>query len=588
MENRWHNQVVLFDPERRVWLLFSQPVGIITAYNVADVPGAIQAVENATGAGGLHAAGFISYEAAPAFDAALETHPPSTDFPLVWFGLYDAPSRTSLGKAAVEGGGIRQPGLWTPGIPRDEYVRGITAVRQAIEEGETYQVNYTFRMHGRIDEPSGQFFARLVAGQQASGAAYVNTGRHAICSASPELFYELADGVIRARPMKGTARRGLAAEQDLAFAEELRRCPKNRAENLMIVDMIRNDIGRIARPGSVLTPRLFSIERYPTVWQMTSTVQAETQAPLGEQLRALFPCASITGAPKVQTMRIIRALESTPRKVYTGAIGHVAPGGRVRFNVAIRTVLLDLQTRQAEYGVGGGIVWDSTAQSEYEECMMKARVLTDERPSFLLLETMLWTPEDGWFLLDLHRDRLLASAECFSIPVTQHRFDAYLKDVSGELSDAGRSRIRLLLDRSGAFSHECFPLEAPSADTPVTVRLAGESVDSANRFLYHKTTHREVYNQARERWGSGVDDVLLWNERGELMEMTIGNVVVELDGCMLTPPVSAGLLAGTYRRWLLDKGEIHEAALTQDHLSRATTIFRINSIRGRQRVQIVL
>jgi para-aminobenzoate synthetase/4-amino-4-deoxychorismate lyase len=350
----------------------------------------------------------------------------------------------------------------------------------------------------------------------------------------------------------------------------------------MIVDMIRNDLGRIARVGSVRVPELFTIEKYPTLWQMTSTVTAQTTAPLTEILKALFPCASITGAPKVSTMQIIAALETTPRRVYTGCIGHIAPNRRASFNVAIRTTWIDRATSMAEYGIGGGIVWDSTSADEYAEALLKARVLTEAPPAFSLLETMRWTPAEGFFLREKHIHRLLDSADYFDFPIpSKAALEAFLDEIASRFTSP--QRVRLMLTKDGELRYEAQALQPNAPQPPLKAALARQPIHSANPFLFHKTTHRDVYETARRDF-PGFDDVLLYNERGELTEFTLGNLLVRIDGRLYTPPLACGLLPGTLRAYLLETGQAEERIIRCEELSACTEIFRINSVRGMQKV----
>ena len=378
--------------------------------------------------------------------------------------------------------------------------------------------------------------------------------------------------------MKGTVERGRTTTEDKEQVEWLRHSEKNRAENVMIVDMIRNDLGRIARFGSVHVPSLLEVERYPTLLQMTSTVEARSDAPLDAILAALFPCASITGAPKVRTMQLIARLEGGPRGVYTGAIGFLAPGRRARFNVAIRTVLVDRSAGQASYGVGSGIVWDSDADAEYAECRLKAQVLGRRFPDFDLLETMRWTAADGVARRERHLARLAGSAEYFGFAVDLGAVRSRLADLDlVELPDPGR--LRLLAGRREELRLEVYPLELPTAPGPVRLGLAREAVDADDVFLYHKTTHRVVYEQALAG-RSDCDDVLLWNQRGELTETTTANVILSLDNRLVTPPVASGLLAGVLRAELLEIGAVQEQVLRVDDLARCQAIYLVNSLRG--------
>jgi para-aminobenzoate synthetase/4-amino-4-deoxychorismate lyase len=368
----------------------------------------------------------------------------------------------------------------------------------------------------------------------------------------------------------------LTYSSDRQQAAWLSHSEKNRAENVMIVDMIRNDLGKIARTGTVNVTQLFNLEPYPTLWQMTSSVSCQTTAPLPEIMRSLFPCASITGAPKPQTMQIIAELEDTPRRIYTGAIGFIAPERRSQFSVAIRTVLIDKTQQRAEYGVGGGIVWDSTAAAEFEECCTKAKVLTQPPPEFSLLETLLWTAESNYFLLDLHLQRLSDSASYFSFPIDVEEIRRQLMQITEQMT-SDRYKVRLLVSRQGDLTCDWQPLAKPSKE-PLRITISPAPIDSNHVFLYHKTTHRQVYQQA-QRSHPDFDDVLLWNEKGELTESCIANLVVELEGQYYTPPVSCGLLAGTMRSSLLEQGMIQERVILLQELQQCSRIFLVNSVR---------
>jgi para-aminobenzoate synthetase/4-amino-4-deoxychorismate lyase len=585
--------IFLQDHQHGRWLIFRNPVHLYEIHRPDEVTAALREIERATQERGLWAAGFLSYEAAPAFDPALQSYPPA-DLPLLYFGLYPKPEPIPYSVFHNDPSISTLPspipntqhaprntqytfGDWQPSIKRDVYNQAIAEIKEHIAAGDTYQVNYTFRLHSSFEGNAWGLFLDLIQKQQGHYAAYADTGRYAICSASPELFFRLDGRTLTSRPMKGTARRGRTLAEDQAQSDWLRHSEKNQAENVMIVDMIRNDLGRIATTGSVYVPSLFDVERYPTLWQMTSTVTAESDAPITGILSALFPCASITGAPKVRTMRIINRLETTPRGVYTGCIGYIAPNRQAQFNVAIRTVTINRQTGQAEYGVGGGIVWDSTAETEYEECRLKARVLLEKRPSFDLLETMLWTPAEGYFLLDYHLRRLAESAEYFGYPLIMAEVRDYLMSAARSFGTRPH-RVRLLLPADGALRLEGTLLDTADPPQPTRLGLAQNPVDSSNVLLYHKTTHRQPYDDARAQ-RPNCDDVLLYNERGEITESTLANIVVRLDGVWYTPPVTCGLLPGTYRAWLLDQGQIQERVISLDEVKTAAAIALINSVR---------
>jgi para-aminobenzoate synthetase/4-amino-4-deoxychorismate lyase len=470
-----------------------------------------------------------------------------------------------------------------PTLTRSEYERALCAIHEAIAAGEVYQVNFSFRLRAPFAGDLLPLFWQLYECQPVPYAAYLDTGAHAIASLSPELFFALDGERIATRPMKGTAPRGLTLADDLQQAARLTQCPKNRAENLMIVDMARNDLGRIAHIGSVRVPRLFEAERYATLWQMTSTVVAYTDAPLSEIFRALFPAASITGAPKIRATHVIDALERAPRGVYTGAIGVVLPDRRAQFNVAIRTLHHDKARGQLQYGVGSGVVWDSEQVAEYAECLAKAQVLFAPRPAFELLETLLWRRGRGYFLLEAHLKRLRDSACYFDFVVDADAVRRQLLTVAEGFTEP-RYRVRLRVNRRGQAQVEYAPLLPERRAWRVA--LAQQPVNPREVFLYHKTTHRQVYERALAA-RPDCDDVLLWNTHGELTESTRANVVARLDGRYYTPPVECGLLAGVYRGHLLQRGLLRERVLTINDLRRAEAIYLINAVRGWIRVELV-
>ncbi len=566
-------EVVLQIGQRSGWLRLSNPIEIIDAHALDEVTAGFRAIEAAVDRG-LYAAGFITYEAAPAFDSALRVRA-SSALPLLWFGLYDRIETIDL--PAGPDRPAYSLGEWAATVPWAEYERSIDTIKNHIAAGNTYQVNYTYRLRAPFHGAAWDFFLTLAHRQPVGYAAYVDTGRYAICSASPELFFQLSGRDLRSKPMKGTAARGRTLAEDRANRQWLYHSEKNRAENVMIVDMVRNDMGRVAEIGSISVSGLFAIERYPTVLQMTSTVTSRTDAPLMDVMTALFPCASITGAPKVRTMDIIAELETTPRGAYTGCIGYLAPGRQAQFNVAIRTATIDRDIDQAEYGVGGGIVWDSDAADEYRECEIKTRVLMQARPTFDLLESLLWTPDEGYFLRDRHWQRLADSAEYFDIPLDRLAIEAQLDSLSSTLVRVAH-KIQVRVSLQGAATVSATPLSQIPLPQPMRVTLAAQPVDSADPFLFHKTTQRSVYEVARAA-RPGYDDVILWNEQGEITESTIANVVIDLDGELLTPPLACGLLPGTYRAWLIDRRVIHEQVISIAEIKSARRIYLINSVR---------
>ena len=584
------NDVLLRDPARGCWLLFRRPVHILVANCAEEVIPVLQQLDRSVNNLGLYAAGFIAYEAAPGFDPALSAKPAST-FPLVWFGLYEKPEVLSKSPIAL----TDQPGgpfpTWSASITRQEYDAAIANVKAAIAKGETYQVNYTYRLAASFDTDPLAFFYELVRAQNAPYAALIDTGSFMLCSASPELFFSLDGALITSRPMKGTASRGRTLQEDLEQRSWLRHSAKNQAENVMIVDMVRNDIGRIARIGSVQVPELYTVEKFPTVWQMVSTVIGETDAELSEIFSALFPPASITGAPKVRTMEIIEDLETSARHIYTGCIGFISPERKAQFNVAIRTVLIDKSTCRAEYGTGGGITWDSVDAAEFEECQTKAKILTTRIPHFSLLESILWSPEGGFFLLEYHLKRLEDSANYFSFPVDLRAVRTHLAGLAGSLG-AHSVKVRLLINEDGKITTQVENLPPPDEKRPLRACLAPAPIDSADPFLYHKTTHRQIYERARQSCppdqAGPWDEVILWNENGEITEACSANIIVEIDGELVTPPVACGLLPGTYRAWLLEQGKIKEKVIRLEDLSRVSRLYLINSVRKQRLARLCL
>lgn len=564
------NDVLLKSNHR--WLHYSHPFKVVQTERIQEVRDALREVESLVNANGWHAAGFVSYEAAPAFDSALHVLS-SSDFPLLWFGLYAEPRIIQLPKPGENSAVLN----WRADTERESYNTAIEKIKDAIACGKTYQVNYTMRLNADFPQDGWNFFLQLAQNQN-KYAAYLNLDRHVICSAAPELFFELDGETITSCPMKGTVKRGRTTQEDKEQMDWLHHSEKNRAENVMIVDMNRNDLGRIAEIGSVHVPELFTVEKYPTLFQMTSTVQARTSASLTEIFAALFPCASITGAPKVSTMKIISELETAPRKIYTGSIGTISPNRKAQFNVAIRTVLIDKEKKQAEYGVGGGIVWDSTSAGEYNEALLKAQVLTERPQAFSLFETILCTPQDGPFLLEKHIGRMADSAEYFDFPFSKKKLEYLLNQIATGITSP--KRVKVLLNCSGELTAEVKDFH--SAKNVFRVHLAKHPIDSNNVFLYHKTTRREIYPIPQNHY----DDVLLFNDRDELTEFTLGNLVVETAGKFFTPPVSCGLLAGTFRAQLLETDKIKERVIRKDELQNHSKVFLINSLRQWVKVEI--
>jgi para-aminobenzoate synthetase/4-amino-4-deoxychorismate lyase len=531
---------------------------------------------------GAWCVGYLCYEAAGAFDEAFETHAPADPMrPLAAFGVYDAPLSDA---AAFDNDGAATL-RWTGGPQRDAFDVTIAEILRAIADGEVYQINATAPLTGALQGDALALFAALRRAQPNAYAAYLDFGTDAqpddrILSVSPELFFDWRADRLLARPMKGTAPRGATPEEDAAQAEFLRTAAKERAENLMIVDLLRNDLSRLADPHSVRVPRLFHTEAWPTVWQMSSDVVARTRADttLADVFAALFPCGSITGAPKVQAMRLINQLEPEPRGIYCGAIGVVQPGGAATFNVPIRTLALREQgdAVQARCGVGSGITADATADGEWDEWRHKRAFVDRASQAFELLETL--RLEDGAFNdVDAHLARMEDAARHFAFASPQASARAALGDLRAAHA-SGRWRVRLLADRAGVARVQAVALAA--TQEPMRVQLANRPLPGSDgEFVRFKTTHRAHYD-AFTPTDDAVFDTLLWNERGELTEFTRANVALLLDGRWLTPALRSGLLPGVARARLLREGAISEATLTRADLAHAEGVAFFNSLRG--------
>ena len=556
------------------WLAFGRPVEIVAAHRVDAVIPSLCEVKRAV-ARGMYAVGFVTYEAGAAMDGALRTHAPGR-LPLVWFGLYATAEIVTL---AAFPSGRHRTGRWRASVPAAEYEGVIDRIKRDIAAGETYQVNFTMRLRSAFAGDPWSLFLALEETQRGRYCAYLNLGQFHICSASPELFFSLQGRRLLCRPMKGTIQRGACAAQDAVLVDTLKNSAKNRAENVMIVDMIRSDVGKIATAGTVHVTELFQVEKFPTILQMTSAIEAEVSPDIVAIFRSLFPCASITGAPKVRTMEIIHRLEPQRRDIYTGAIGLVCPDGSAQFNVAIRTVLIDAAAGVATYGVGGGVVWDSVARDEYAECRQKARVLFTEFSRFEIVETILWDRIAGYHLLDGHLDRLGDAARYFGCKFSRRRVYAVLMN-HAIATDSQRVKVRVLLGRAGMVAIESAPVEALRG---ARVGIARRPISTRSPFVCHKTTNRQIYDAALRmaRRDSGeLHDVLLWNDAGLVTESCYANVVVDLDGRLVTPGLGQGLLPGVFRRALIEQRVIEERDVTLADLRRADRLFLVNSVRG--------
>ncbi|WP_396626729.1 aminodeoxychorismate synthase component I [Luteitalea sp.] len=560
-----------------------QPTDTRAAARIDELPGVVTWAE-AQAASRRWVALLLTYEAAPAFDAAYRTRPPSGPLPLAWAAAFEAAEAVE-GPARAPLAAIDAPS-WVPAIDEARFVADLARVHQYIAAGDTYQVNYTFPLTARFHEDPARWFAACAAQADVGFAAWVDTGTSVVMSLSPELFLERRGDRVRTKPMKGTARRGRWPDEDARLAAELVASHKARAENVMIVDLLRNDLGRVAATGSVRVRDLCALERYPTVWQLTSTIDATVRpgTSLLDLLHAMYPCGSVTGAPKVRTMDIIAELEPAARGIYTGAIVLLRPGGDFIASVPIRTAVLDKATGIATYGVGAGITADSDPAEEWAECLAKARVVRPPAvPEDAILFETLRLEEGTLWRQDAHVARMAASAALFGWPCDTSALERALEALLVAYP-TGTWRARLFLDRRGVARAEAEPVDL--APRRWRVGLAASPVDARNPLLFNKTTRRDVYEAARAM-RPDLDDVILWNVRGELTEGTVGNLVLELDGRRVTPPIGCGLLPGVFRADLLAHGAIEERVLTADLLTRATRAWLVNSLRGWIEVDLV-
>lgn len=485
-------------------------------------------------------------------------------------------------------------------MKEQQYCDAIRTILDYIAAGDTYQVNYTFKLNFDFTGSVHRFYRDLRRNQPVPFSAFIRNGDRFTLSLSPELFFRMESGTISARPMKGTMKRGRTGSEDETIARTLRNDVKNRSENVMIVDLLRNDLSRLVEDnggGTVKVVSLFDIERYRTVFQMTSSIVArrfdDVRISPRQILDAIFPCGSVTGAPKIRTMEIIEELEIEPRGVYTGAIGYFSPTGEAVFNVPIRTVVIDGE--HGEMGIGSGIVSDSSPEDEWRECLLKAKFLTNLIPRYEMIETMLYHPQHGFVFLEDHLNRLGSSSEYLGLFCDEGRIRAVLAELCRGFSGDTCRRVRLTLNVDGDFNIEHTECGAPqalslneavglTADQMVAVDFAPEPTDSSSPWLYHKTSRRELYNRVHQcAAADGLVDMVFCNERGEVTEGAISNIIIELDGSYYTPPVSCGLLPGVMRTNLLKEGgriKLEERILTGDDLRRADALFICNAVRG--------
>lgn len=557
-----------FKTKRREQTTFINPIEIFQTTNIKEVKDILNKVELAVH-NGYYAAGFLSYEAASAF-LSVEL-PLKNEYPVIWFGIFDSP--TDYIPSVEQSFKV---GDWTPSITHAEYNQAFEVIKNTLKTEETKQVNYTLQLNADFKGDSYAYYNALKKQQNADYNAYISFDDFKILSLSPELFFNLDENILTLKPMKGTKKRGKNSLEDYTLKKQLRSSTKDKLENQLIVDLMIDELKAISLPQSIQLKKPFEIETFPTLFQMTSILEAKIkpQTSLTDIFNALFPCGSITGTPKVETINFISQLENRNRQIYCGSIGFITPDNEATFNVPIRTVSIDTSKDQARYDVGGGITELSNVHDEYNEAFTKAEILKLTKNDFKLIETFgLYNGE--YIAFDAHINRLQSSVNFFGFKLDLNQVKNKLKKVA-ESNPYLNLRVRLLLNIDGQLNLTSTPLVT---DTEIKiVSLARNPIDKNNLFLYHKTTNRTVYDELKADL-PGCFDIILWNDQNEITEFTIGNLVIKYENALITPPVSSGLLPGTYREVLLKKQIIKEQIITKEMLINAKDIWLINSVR---------
>lgn len=554
--------------------IFTQPIKELKTRDLAEVTDLLAQVESYQEQG-YYVVGYVSYEAAPAFEKKLAVHKlPLLGEYLLYFTVHDRVETSPIPLTYEE---VDLPSKWREQTSAEDYEKAISQIHHHLRQGDTYQVNYTVQLKQDLSVNPFAIYNRMVVEQEAGYNAYVEHDEMAVISMSPELFFEQNDCELTTRPMKGTTQRGVTDQEDLAQASWLEQDPKNRSENMMIVDLLRNDMNRISKVGSEHVERLCQVEQYSTVWQMTSTIKSQLRPDvyLVEIFRSLFPCGSITGAPKIATMEIIKNLEPQPRGVYCGTIGLLLPNGRRIFNVAIRTI--QLYMGQAIYGVGGGITWDSTWESEYREVHQKAAVLYRKQVRFQLITTGKISQKQLLFE-DQHLERLTKASRYFAFPFDPENLRQKIEEECQACDSHQDYRLRISLNKSGEIELSRQIL-SPLSPSFCKAKLCLQEADLQQAFTYFKTTHRPHLSL-------GEQEIIYHNAAGELLETSIGNLVLKINGKLYTPPIRLGILPGIYRQHLLETGQVEEKVLTVPDLNQAEAIYGCNAVRGLYELRI--
>ncbi len=554
---------------------FTQPIKELKTRDLAEVADLLAQVESYQEQG-YYVVGYVSYEAAPAFEEKLAVHKlPLLGEYLLYFTVHD---RVEISPIPLTYEEVDLPSNWYELTSAADYEKAIAQIHHHLRQGDTYQVNYTVQLKQDLSANPFAIYNRMVVEQEAGYNAYVEHDEMAVISMSPELFFEQNDRELTTRPMKGTTKRGLTDDEDLKEAAWLEQDPKNRSENMMIVDLLRNDMNRISEVGSEHVERLCQVEQYSTVWQMTSTIKSQLRpdVDLVTIFRSLFPCGSITGAPKIATMEIIKNLEPQPRGVYCGTIGLLLPNGRRIFNVAIRTI--QLYKGQAIYGVGGGITWDSTWESEYREVHQKAAVLYRKQARFKLITTGKISQKSLLFE-DQHLERLTKASRYFAYPFDPEELRQKIEEECQSCEVNQDYRLRISLNKSGEIELSRQIL-TPLSLSFCKAKLCLQKADLQQAFTYFKTTHRPHLSL-------GEQEIIYHNAAGELLETSIGNLVLKIAGKLYTPPTNLGILSGIYRQHLLERGQVEEKVLTLKDLAQAEDIYGCNAVRGMYELEVI-
>ncbi|MCP4650520.1 MAG: aminodeoxychorismate synthase component I [PVC group bacterium] len=590
----------LVDKDNFLSYVFTDPLDIISSHEPQNIKSCLRQLQKIIDEG-YYASGFLSYEAGYSFEDIFLSKTRST-FPLLWMGIFKKPlifnhttgkfinnnfDFTAISQSLQKKAKHKIKNLHL-NISRRKYLDDIKKIKHLISAGDTYQVNHTMKYKFNFKGSPFALYQDLRNNQPVSYSAFIRNPDFNILSFSPELFFRQNNCNLTVKPMKGTIKRGKTRQEDKINKNNLRNDLKNKAENIMIVDLLRNDLGKISKTGSVKTSQIFNVEEYKTLLQMTSTVTSKIKKniSLDQLFSGIFPSGSITGAPKIHTMQIIKNIEKEKRNIYTGSIGFISPTRKTVFNVAIRTILL--QKNKGEMGIGSGITYSSKAQSEYSECKLKAQFL--KQPTFKLIETILWSETEGFPLLAFHLKRLKKSAGFFGFVYNKNLLKKQLREKVKRLSQDKNYKIRLLLHKNGALTIASTPLVKPAkTDTPQVI-LSPHTIHSDNTFFYHKTTRRRLYNNQYRRYKQqGFHDVIFLNKKNEITEGTISNIFIKKKGVFYTPPISCGLLPGTFREYFLKQNpeKTREKILTEKDLQKADAIYCTNAVQGMVKVRLV-